>query len=103
MANKEDKTLEQLKAELEKAQKTYEAVKKLTEQKEKEEAERKRAELAAERDSRQKEIEEAEKHYLSLIKKFIEDYGNYEMTNSYEDSNDFISFLFGSHPWKLFL
>ena len=103
MANKEEKTLEQLQAELEQAQKAFDTAKKLAEQKEKEEAERKKVKLEVEKDKRKKEIEEAEKHYHDLVRQFIKDYGSYSINHSYNDDNDFISFLFGSKPFKFFI
>lgn len=104
MANKEEnKSLEELQEELKEAKNAYELIKKRTEQKEKEEAERKQAELAAERDKRKKEIEKAEKHYHDLVRQFIKDYGSYSINRSYNDDDDFISLLFGSKPFKLFM
>lgn len=101
MANKE-KTLEELKVEAELAQKAYEAAKKLEEQKKKEEAMRKRAELEAVKEKRKAEISEAEKHYKTLLKNYIKDYGSYQATHSYDEDDDF-PILFGSHPFRLFL
>lgn len=104
MKTNENKTLEQLKAELEQAQQAFDAAKKLAEQKEKEETERKRAELAAEKNKRKEEIREAENHYRALVKQFIKDYGSYDATYSYDDEDDnLINFLFGSKPWRFFL
>ena len=103
MAKKEEKTLEQLKAEAELAQAAYELAKKEAEQKEFEEAQRKKAKLEAEKEKRRQEIEEAEKHYQDLVKKYVEDYGQYEVNHSYKNGDDFISLLFGSNPLKLFL
>lgn len=93
MANKE-KTLEELKVEAELAQKAYEAAKKLEEKKKKEEADRKRAELELVKEARRAEIEKAEKHYKTLIKNYIKDYGSYQVTRSYDEGDDF-PFLFG--------
>ena len=103
MTNKEDKTLEQLQADAEKARKAYEDAKKLAELKEKEEVERKKAELIAAQAKRKKEIDEAEKHYHDLVRQYIKDYGEYETSCAYEDGDDFLSFLFGSKPFKFFL
>jgi capsule polysaccharide export protein KpsE/RkpR len=101
MANKE-KTLEELKVEAELAQKAYETAKKLEEQKQKEEAMRKRAELEAVKEKRKAEIAEAEKHYKTLIKNYIKDYGSYQVVNSYDEDDDFPS-LFGIKPFNWFL
>lgn len=102
MKTNENKTLEQLKAELEQAQKAFDIAKKLAEQKEKEEAELQKAKLAAEKNKRKEEIEEAEKHYRDLVKQFIKDYGSYEVNYS-SDEDDSFPFLFGSKPWRWFL
>ncbi len=80
MANKE-KTLEQLKVELEQAQAAYEIAKKLAEQKEKEEAERKRAELAAVKEKRRAEIAEVESKLEELLVAYNKDYGAYVSDN----------------------
>lgn len=101
MANKE-KTLEELKVEAELAQKAYEAAKKLEEQKQKEEAMRKRAELEAVKEKRKAEIEEAEKHYKTLIKNYIKDYGSYQVARSYDENDDF-PFLFGNKLFGFFM
>mgnify|MGYP003316317285 CR=1 FL=1 len=103
MANKETKTLEQLKEEAAQAQKAYELAKKLADEKEKEEAERKKAELAAEKSERQKEIEQAKEHYITLVRQFIKDYGSYASQGSYKPEDDFITLLFDSNPFKFFL
>ena len=101
MANKE-KTLEELRIEAELAKKAYEAAKKLDEQKKKEEAMRKRAELEAVKEKRKAEIAEAEKHYKTLLKNYIKDYGSYQVARSYDENDDF-PFLFGSKPFGWFL
>ena len=102
MANKE-KTLEQLQEELLIAQKAYDDAKRLDLKKKKEEAEKKKADLAAAKEQRKKEVKEAEKHYRNLLKQYIKDYGTYEDSYSYEDGDDCFSFLFGSHPFKIFM
>ena len=99
MANKPEKTLEQLQEELAQAQRAYEIAKKLTEQKEKEEAERKQAVLAAEKEARRSEVEDAINNAIKLLKKYTEDYGSFSITDNVND----LSFLFGSKPWRLFL
>lgn len=103
--NNENKTLEQLRAELEQAQKVCGDIQKNIAQKETEEANRKKAELNAQKNKRKKEIEEAAKHYQTLIKEFIKDYGSYTANYSIDNNDeiDTLSFLFGSKPWKFFL
>ena len=102
MANKE-KTLEQLKEEAELAAQAYNLALKAEEKKKKEEAEKKKVELAAVKEKRKAEIEEAEKNYHKLVRQYIDDYGKYEANYSYKDGDDFLSFLFGSKPFRFFL
>jgi membrane protein involved in colicin uptake len=99
MANKESKSIEQLKAEAEQAQMAYEKAKREIAKKEFEEAQRKKAELAAKKDKRKKEVDDAVKNAIELIKAYNEDYGKYSITDHFND----LSFLFGSKPWKFFI
>lgn len=99
MANKEEKTLEQLKAEFEQAQKAFNDKKEEIIQKEKEEAKRKQAELEAKKEVRKKEVDDAITNAIKLIKAYNEDYGAYSIANHFND----LSFLFGSKPWRFFL
>ena len=94
MANKE-KTLEQLQEELIQAQKAYDAAKKLDEQKRKEEADRKKAELAAVKEMRYKEVRDAENKFIELKTAYMNDYGVYSRTRTYEGENavDFVRWL----------
>ena len=41
--------------------------------------------------------------YRREVSQYIKDYGKYEVSHSYEDGDDFISFLFGSKPFNFFL
>lgn len=84
MANKTEKTLEQLLEDLQQAQKAYEIAKQLDEQKKKEEAERKKAELAAVKEKRYQEVTDAEKKYIELKNAYIKDYGSYSNTKTYD-------------------
>ena len=103
MANKE-KTLEQLKAEVELATQAYNFALKAEEQKKKEEEERKKAELVAAKEKRYAEIEEARKTYYKLINDYVKDYGEYSLHSTSDDDEDtIIPFLFGGKPWRLFL
>lgn len=99
MANKEEKTLEQLKAEAEQAQKAYDDKRKELARKEAEEVERKRLKLVAEKDKRKKEVDDAVSKAIELIKAYNEDYGKYSITDHFNE----LSFLFGSKPWRFFL
>ena len=56
----------------------YENLTKEINRRKREEAERKRAQLALEKKKRQEEINEAKKKYDDLVHAFIEDYGSYE-------------------------
>ena len=98
MANKE-KTLEQLKAEVELATKAYNLALKAEEQKKKEEEERKKAALAAVKEARKSEVDDAINNAIELLKKYTEDYGSYSITDNIND----LSFLFGSKPFRWFL
>ena len=103
MANKE-KTLEQLKEEAELATIAYETALRAEEQKKKEEAERKKAELTAVKEKRYAEIEEARKNYYKLINDYVKDYGEYSVHSTDDNDADIaFPFLFGSKPWRFFL
>lgn len=99
MANKEEKTLEQLKEAFEKIQKEGELMRKEIARKEAEEAERKKTILAAEKEARKTEVEDAINNAIKLLKKYTKDYGSFSITDNIDD----LSFLFGSKPWRFFL
>ena len=103
MVKNEEKTLEQLKAEYEQAQKAFNDKKAEIEKQEAEATERKKAKLALEKNNRKEEIKKAKRYYLDLVKQYLDDYGSYEDSCQYEDGDDFLSFLFGSKPFTLFL
>ena len=98
MAKSEEKTLEQLREEFEQAQKAFNDAKKIFEQKEKEEAERKAAELALAKDERKQEVDDAINRAIELLKAYNKDYGSYSISDHIND----LSFLFGNKPWRLF-
>ena len=56
----------------------YENLTKEINRRKREEADRKRAQLALEKKKRQEEINEAKKKYDDLVHAFIKDYGSYE-------------------------
>ena len=85
MANKPEKTLEQLKAEAELATQAYNIALKAEEQKRKEDAERKKAEMAAIREKRYKEVRDAEDKFIALKEAYLNDYGSYCAEDSYTD------------------
>ena len=104
MANKTEKTLEQLLEDLQQAQRAYEIAKQLDEKKKKEAEEKKKAELAAVKEKRYAEIEEARKTYYKLINDYVKDYGTYSVhSTDNNNEDDVFPFLFGSKPWRLFL
>ena len=94
MANKE-KTLEELKEELDLATKAYNLALQAEEQKKKEEAERKKAELAAVKEKRYQEVRDAENKFIELKTAYMNDYGVYSRTRTYEGENavDFVKWL----------
>ena len=99
MANKEEKTLEQLTAEFKQLEKEFNLRKEELARKEAEEAERKKAELVVEKDKRKKEVDDAVSKAIELIKAYNDDYGKYSITDHFNE----LSFLFGSKPWRFFL
>lgn len=104
MKDNEFKTLDQLKTEMEQAQKAYNDAKNEIARKEAEEAKLRKEKLAAEKNKRKEEIKEAENHYRALVKQFIKDYGSYDATYSCnEEDDDILNFVFGSKPWRFFL
>ena len=86
MANKTEKTLEQLLDDLKQAQQAYEIAKQLDEKKKKEAEENKKAELAAIKEKRYQEIKEVENKLIELKKAYIKDYGKYESEMIYNDN-----------------
>lgn len=90
---KEEKSLEELKKELETAQKAYAAMQDIVNKREAEEKQKKRAELALEKEKRKKVIEEKEEELVNLIHDYIKDYGSYK---TYRNANydDIFSHLY---------
>lgn len=68
---------------LEEMKKQYETLGKKIIQKEKAEAEERKAKLAAEKATRREEVRLAEKTYRELVSAFVKDYGSYSSTESY--------------------
>ena len=86
MANKKDFTIEELVQAYEEAKTNCEALRTKIEQVKQEEEDRRKAELALEKESRKKEVDEALKHYNELLRAYLTDYGAY---HSKEFSDDF--------------
>ena len=72
---------------LEEMKKDYEALGKKIAQKEKAEAEERKAKLAAEKAARREEVRLAEKTYRELVSAFVKDFGSYSSTESYTSDN----------------
>ena len=64
----------------------YENVTKELNKRRREDEERKKAQLAVDRQKRENEIKAAKKHYDELVQSFIDDYGSY--------NGDFLSWFF---------
>ena len=84
MANKKDFTIEELKKMYEDSLKESNTLGEMLKQKEQEEEDRKRAQLALEKENRKKEVDEALEKYSKLVKAYIEDYGTYHQTSKCE-------------------
>ena len=95
MTNKPEKTLEQLKAEAERAAIAYETAWRAEEKKKKEAEEKKKVELAAVKEKRYQEVQDAEKKLIELKSAYIKDYGYYSSTRTYdgETVTDFLRWL----------
>ena len=94
MANKEEKTLQQMKEE-------FEAMGRAIQQKEQEELEKKKAEerarkaeLEKQKEARKKEIDKKTEELSELIKEFVKDYGYYSNSNANttDDTRNILSY-----------
>ena len=85
MANKPEKTLDQLLEDLKQAQQAYDIARKLDEQKKIEEEEKKKAELALQKDKRKKEVDDTIKKAVNLVQEYIEDYGSFHISDDIND------------------
>ena len=94
MANKEEKTLKEMKEE-------FAALQKAILQKEQEELEKKRAEervrkaeLEKQKEARKKEIDKKAEEFSELIKEFVKDYGYYSNSNASttDDTRNLLSY-----------
>ena len=84
MENKKDFTIEELKKMYEDSLKESNTIGEMLRQKEKDEEDRKRAELALQKEARKKEIDEVLEKYNQLVKAYIKDYGTYHHTSQCE-------------------
>lgn len=92
--NNKNKSLAELKEELEQAKKAYELVQQFYEKKEQEEAEKHKAKLVAEKEARKAEVDACIAHCKELVKAYINDYGDYSFISN-EDA-----FRFNSRFWN---
>lgn len=76
-------TSEELKKQCEEAKKAYEMLNEQFKKVQQEEEDRRRAQLALEKDKRTKEVEEAYDNYRALLNKYIADYGVFSITRSH--------------------
>ena len=86
MATKKDFTIEELKKMKEDAAKEYETIGEMLRQKEKEEEERKKTELALNKETRKKELDEAIESTRKLLQAWMQDYGSYGYSSNTNES-----------------
>ena len=99
MASKKDFTIEELTKQCEEAKKNFETLNNQLKQAIQEEADRKKAQLALEKQNRKKEIDDAFENCSKLLENYIKDYGSYSLPTI---TNDFYQSIFGkSWPWWL--
>lgn len=77
MASKKDFTIEELKKLYEDSLKESNTLGEMLKQKEKEEEDKKKAQLASEKEARQKELDDAINNARELLQKWMKDYGAY--------------------------
>lgn len=85
---KREMTIEELEAEYKKVSEQYDNLGAQIKKKKQEEEDRKKAQLAIEKDARYKEIEEVGKHLNELIKDYTRDYGSFSFSRrSFNNDN----------------
>lgn len=82
-------TIEELEKSYQEHQAEADALKQKIAKMKKEAEEKKKAQLALEKENRKKEVDEAYENYNTLLKAYIEDYGTYSITTSSNDSTWF--------------
>lgn len=82
-----EKTLEELKKELEEAKNIFMAIQATVDQKEAEEERQRKEKLAKEKDIRYAEIQTLEKQLIKLRSEFVKDYGSYDTIRTYSSSS----------------
>ena len=86
---KREMTIEELEKQVSEMKEQYEELNKKLKQKKQDEADRKKAQLEAEKNTRYKEIEEVSKHLNQLISDYTKDYGRFSFTRSYSNNDDY--------------
>lgn len=86
---KREMTIEELENQVLEMKEKYEDLNKKLKQKKQDEADRKKAQLEAEKNTRYKEIEEVSKHLNQLISDYTKDYGRFSFTRSYSNKDDY--------------
>lgn len=86
---KREMTIEELEKQVSEMKEQYEDLNKKLKQKKQDEADRKKAQLEAEKNTRYKEIEEVSKHLNQLISDYTKDYGRFSFTRSYSNNDDY--------------
>ena len=92
---KREMTIEELENQVSEMKEQYEDLNKKLKQKKQDEADRKKAQLANEKDVRYEEIKLASKHLNDLIQKYIDDYGSFSFSRSYsDDKNNYFPYCY---------
>ena len=92
---KREMTIEELEKQVSEMKEQYEDLNKKLKQKKQDEADRKKAQLEAEKDVRYEEIKLASKHLNDLIQKYIDDYGSFSFSRSYsDDKNNYFPYCY---------
>ena len=86
---KREITIEELEKQVSEMKEQYDDLNKKLKQKKQDEADRKKAQLEAEKNTRYKEIEEVSKHLNQLISDYTKDYGRFSFTRSYSNNDDY--------------
>jgi hypothetical protein len=91
---KREMTLEELEAEYAKKMAKCENMRLQIEQKKREEDDRKKAQLALDKEKRKNIIDEKEKELAGLIREYIKDYGSFNTHYYSDDERDVFSYLY---------
>ena len=97
-AKKKEIAVEELKKQCEEAKNKFETLYEQLKIAEKEEAERKEAELALKKEARKAEVDKAYETYRKLVNAYVNDYGSY---STVDGSDGVIAGLFSRSWWNL--